>query len=264
MYPTPRTVLMRSSSPASSASFRRTLPMWTSMLRSNGSNARPSTRWLMSSRVTTRPAAESSVCSRSNSTVVRSTSVLFLSTVRVAGSIVMSPTVTDGRRVLLARLHAAQHGANPRGQLARVEGLGQVVVGPDLQADDAVDVFAAGRQQDDRHGRAPPERAKYLEAVLLGQHHIENDQFVGAAGCEIDGAGAGVVGIHFEAFAAQKFAYQIAELPVVVDDEDRPGHGRSDCPRKRAPYCEERESRRKEFVKPAETALLLVLPLRCG
>ena len=76
--------------------------------------------------------------------------------------------------------------------------------------------------------------AKYLEAVLLGQHHIENDQLVGAAGREIDGAGAGMVGIHLEAFAAQKLADQIAELAVVVDDEDRPGHARSDCPRKGA------------------------------
>jgi len=100
---------------------------------------------------------------------------------------------------------------------------------------DAIDVFAAGRQQDDRHGRAPPEGAKYLEAVLLGQHDIENDQLVGAAGREIDGAGAGVVCIHLEAFAAQKLADEIAELPVIVDDEDGPRHLRSNCPRKGAP-----------------------------
>ena len=57
-----------------------------------------------------------------------------------------------GSVILLARLHAAEHGVNSRGQLARVEGLGQIVVCADLQADDAIDVFAAGRQQDDRHG----------------------------------------------------------------------------------------------------------------
>ena len=59
------------------------------------------------------------------------------------------------------------------------------------------------------------------------------------------------MGIHLEPFTAQQFADQIAQLPVVVDDEDRPGHARSDCPRKGAAVCEERESARKEFVKRA-------------
>ena len=175
----------------------------------------------------------------------------FLMTVRVAGSSVTSPTVTDGRVILLARLDAAQHGMNARGQLARVEGLGQIVVGANLQADDAIDVLAAGGQQDDGNGRVAPKGAQNLEAVLLGQHHIENDELIVAAGGELDGACAGMMGIHLEPFAAQQFADQIAQLPVVVDDEDRPGHAGQIVPEKGRGCCEERESERKEFVKTA-------------
>ena len=70
-----------------------------------------------------------------------------------------------------------QHRVDARDQLARVEGLGQVVVGAHLEADDAVDLLALGREHDDGHvlpGAAqPPANA---EAVLAGQHEVEHDQ----------------------------------------------------------------------------------------
>ena len=44
-----------------------------------------------------------------------------------------------------ARRLAAQHRVDARHQLARVEGLGEVVVGAHLEADDAVDVVALAR-----------------------------------------------------------------------------------------------------------------------
>jgi hypothetical protein len=44
---------------------------------------------------------------------------------------------------------AAQDGLDARHQLAGIERLGQVVIGAELEADDLVDVLAAGRQHDD-------------------------------------------------------------------------------------------------------------------
>src|SRR5574340_807030 len=38
-----------------------------------------------------------------------------------------------------------QHGAGARQQFARIEGLGQVVVGSDFETNDAIDVLALGR-----------------------------------------------------------------------------------------------------------------------
>ena len=46
---------------------------------------------------------------------------------------------------------AAQHRVDARDELARIERLGEVVVGAHFQADDAIDVLALGRQHDDRH-----------------------------------------------------------------------------------------------------------------
>jgi hypothetical protein len=40
----------------------------------------------------------------------------------------------------------AQHGADPRNQLSRIERLGKIVVRANLQAHDAIDVFASGSQ----------------------------------------------------------------------------------------------------------------------
>ena len=54
------------------------------------------------------------------------------------------------RRCFLA---AAQDGFDPRDQLAAAERLREVIVGPHLQADDAVDLLALGGQHDDRDVR---------------------------------------------------------------------------------------------------------------
>ena len=71
----------------------------------------------------------------------------------------------------------AQHRVDARDELARIERLGQVVVGAHLEADDAVDVLALGRQHDDRHGLAGAAQAPADgQPVLAGQHQVEHDQ----------------------------------------------------------------------------------------
>src|SRR6218665_1786852 len=65
--------------------------------------------------------------------------------------------VPGGRARRFLRRPAAQHRMDAREHLARVEGLAQVVVGPHLQADDAIDILALGGEHDDRRaviGRA--------------------------------------------------------------------------------------------------------------
>ena len=215
-------------------SLRRTLPMCTSMLRSNGSKARPSTRWLMSSRVTTRPAEVSSIWSRSNSTLVNGTASSFLVD-RTGGWI--DRDVADShawRYILFPRMYAPQHRMDPRGELARVERFRQVVVGADFESDNPVHVFAAGREQNNGHRRAAPQAAQDFESVLLGQHHVEDDELVPAARGKLDGAGAGMMRDDLESFVREELADEIAQLPVVVHDEDCPRHAGSNCLRKRA------------------------------
>jgi hypothetical protein len=69
---------------------------------------------------------------------------------------------------------AAQHGLQAGHQLARLEGLGQVVVGAEFQAHHAVHHLAARGEHDDGQVAAAPDGAAQLEAVHLGQHHVED------------------------------------------------------------------------------------------
>ena len=61
-------------------------------------------------------------------------------------------------------------------QFARVEGLGDIVVGADLETDNAVDVGATRRQHDDGQRRLRPQSTTDAEAILTGQLYIEHDE----------------------------------------------------------------------------------------
>jgi hypothetical protein len=57
----------------------------------------------------------------------------------------------SGRCRAVAARAAPQDGAHARQQLARGEGLGDVVVGAELEADHAVDLVAARSEEEHRH-----------------------------------------------------------------------------------------------------------------
>ena len=72
------------------------------------------------------------------------------------------------------RRSAASHAGEELGQ---AEGLRDVVLGAELEPRDLVHLAGARAQDDDGH-RLPlaPQRLEHLEAVQLGQHHVEDDQ----------------------------------------------------------------------------------------
>ena len=116
---------------------------------------------------------------------------------------------------------AAQHGVDAGEQFARVERLGQVVVGAHFEADDAVDLVALGGQHDDRrHVAGAAQAAADRQAVLAGQHQVEHDQVEMLAGprpVHLRGIGDALDG---EALFAEVAVQQVAQAAVVVDDED--------------------------------------------
>jgi hypothetical protein len=119
-----------------------------------------------------------------------------------------------------------------RHQLQHRERLGQVVVGAQLQPEDAVH-FARPRADDDdrrvaRHGAGA---AADLEAVDAGQHQVEH-QRVPAAALQFAQAGMAVGGmLHGIALVAQVHAQKFGDVGVVLDDQHAFGgvHG-ADCP----------------------------------
>ncbi len=110
--------------------------------------------------------------------------------------------------------------AEPQDQLARLEGLRQVVVGADLEAGHPVGGVGAGGQHQDRHLRGLPDGAGIVEAGLARHHHVEHE------GVEHEALGLGprLRGArgrrHPVAVLAQEAGEEIAQAPVVVDHED--------------------------------------------
>ena len=137
----------------------------------------------------------------------------------------------QGRRArCFLRRTAAQHRVHARQQLARVERLGQVVVGADLEADDAVDVLHLGGEHDDGRtvaGGAQP--AADRQAILARQHQVEDDQ-VDVLARHQPVQGLAVLGQEdVEAFLAQIAAQQVADAGVVVEDDDTVLAGAWNC-----------------------------------
>ncbi len=115
---------------------------------------------------------------------------------------------------------AAQHIAHAQQQLARIEGLGEIVVDAGLQTFDALLGLGAGGQHQDGHLALGAQRAGEVDARLLRHHHVENEKVEGEAahgGARrggIDGGGDA------EAVVVEIAGEQVADTAVVVHDED--------------------------------------------
>jgi hypothetical protein len=106
-----------------------------------------------------------------------------------------------------------------RHQLAGFERLRQVIVRAQLQAEHAIGNFAARRQHDDGHGIIPADLPAHLEAVLAGQHHIEDDDVRQLAPKEPDGL-VGMEGWNaLQSELGEIIREQAPQLLVVVDDQ---------------------------------------------
>jgi hypothetical protein len=123
-------------------------------------------------------------------------------------------------------LGATQDGANARHQLTGRAGLGHVVVGTHVEADDAVDVVAARGEHQHRHLAACANAPQRLDAGQARHHDVEHHDRVAAAQ-GLAGAGLAVVlGAHVEAFAHEVLRQHRGEVGVVVDEQNL-GHWRA-------------------------------------
>src|SRR5260221_4632080 len=124
-----------------------------------------------------------------------------------------------------ARLRAAQDGAHARHQLARRAGLRHIVVGAELEPDDAVDVVAARGEHDHRHAARLADLAQRLDAVDLRHHDVEYDNLVAAGEGE---PRRGLAVVHrgdAEALALEILGEHAGELDVVVGEKNLRAHG---------------------------------------
>ena len=115
---------------------------------------------------------------------------------------------------------AAQDRANARHQFPRIERLRQIIVGADLKANNAVDIFSARGQQQHRQPRGRADAPQHFETIDPGQHDIQHHQQVTAAGGALQAALAVMHGIDHEAFRLQILAHQRAKFDIIVDHQN--------------------------------------------
>ena len=78
--------------------------------------------------------------------------------------------------VLPARSHAAQDDVHPGDEFARAEGLGDVIVAADLEAQHAIDFVVARGEKQDRNVRGLSDFPADVQAVEFRHADIQNDQ----------------------------------------------------------------------------------------
>src|SRR3989449_698216 len=108
---------------------------------------------------------------------------------------------------------------DPREDLAHGEGLGDVVVGAELEADDLVHIGVFRGDHDDRYSAAPPQSAAEIEAAHARQHQVEQDQ-VRARRARSAQAGRTIARLMYrEAGCDQVVLQHLPDSLVVLDDE---------------------------------------------
>jgi len=126
-------------------------------------------------------------------------------------------------------LGAAGDGAEAGEEFAGGEGLRQVVVGADFEADDPVGLVAPGGEHENRDVGPGADAAEDFEAIDAGEHDVEDDGVPGAgAGAGeglLDAVEAGVGGCDGIAEGGEVVGEEAAEFPVVVDQEEAAGGG---------------------------------------
>ena len=115
---------------------------------------------------------------------------------------------------------ASQDDLDAGEQLARAEGLGQIVVGAHLQPDDTIGLVAAGGEHQHRDVGFGAELATERQTVVARKHQIEHDQ---VDACGDEGALHGLAVAHrgdAQPVLLQIGAQQITDLAIVVNDQD--------------------------------------------
>ncbi len=140
------------------------------------------------------------------------------------------PDLQDGRA--LVRLGPAQDGFNPRGQLFQGKGLGDVIVGPQLEAQNLVRLFGFGRSDDDRNGPpiiAPFEGLADIQPAHVREHQVEQDQ-VRSLPLQKAKEPLGVAeDFHAEALLAEMRGNKRGQVRLVFNESDEIVHGEGNC-----------------------------------
>ncbi len=119
----------------------------------------------------------------------------------------------------LALAAAPENGPDPGLQLQNVKGLGEIVVGAVIEAQQLVHVLGFGGEHDDGHVGELADPSAGLQAIHHRHHHIQNDELhlriLGQAHC-VDPIGAGD---HLVTFVFQVVADPLDQQLLIVNNQ---------------------------------------------
>ncbi len=128
--------------------------------------------------------------------------------------------------LLAAELDAAQQRVDACHQLGEREGLGDVVVGADVEADHLVDLRTLGGEHEDGRRHLLSQDAADLEPAELGQHQVEQDE-VGTDAARLgERLRPGPRLADLVPLLDEVVAQRLADVGLVLDHEDAFGHQR--------------------------------------
>ena len=116
-----------------------------------------------------------------------------------------------------------QQRAHARHQLVRAERLREVVVGAQLEADDALGLLGAGGQHDDRDRRGRLVGTKQpadLQAVDVRQHQVEHQQLRRTRRDRLQRLAAGGGALGEETGLVEITSDELGDVRIVLDDQD--------------------------------------------
>ena len=144
----------------------------------------------------------------------------------VVGVLVHRELAGADHRLLVGLHRAAQDRLDARDDLVEAERLGDVVVAAGVEARDLVFGLVLRGEEEDRRGVAgAAEALGDAEPVHVGEHHVEDDQVGLLLEDGRDRLGAVGHGLHLETRESEARDEQVADVRLVVDDEDaRCGH----------------------------------------
>jgi hypothetical protein len=125
-------------------------------------------------------------------------------------------------------LKTAEHGLDAGHEFARAERFGNVVIGADLQTEDAVGLAAFGGEKNYRHGSEAgslANRAAEFETIFARDHDVQHKQSGTLALGIGDHSRAVGIDAHCEAVVLQVMANEAGNIGIVFDDEDAWFHG---------------------------------------
>ena len=161
-------------------------------------------------------------------------------------------------------LRPPQDCIDPSDELLHLKGLHHIVVRPHLQALDAVEHLALGRQHDDGYLAGLPDLGANGPAVHHRQHDVQQDQVRHLLLEFLDGLSAVSGDADVKALLHQVHMDQVTDIAVVLHDQDVAAHGapsQFDMSLFRRVRCPSERHHRQEHDPPALIPFIISAPV---